>query len=240
MDNQCFNCGNLIDGAYCKYCGQSASTQRLTIKSIVNNYLSSAFSVQGAFIKTISSLFQNPGLLFREYIQGKRKKYYNPISLFIFLTGLYIIIRTIFDYNPLENTPAIDLHGTEKSIHDATRFMFANINYILIFFALSIGLMLTLFYMKKYNFSEYLIVGFYIGDLFLIFSISSMIIAHFGSINLNFTKLLILFAILIYSITSFFKIRKVAGLFKCIAVSILIICFYLILAFGFAVMVTQL
>lgn len=240
MEKQCLNCGNPIDAKYCKNCGQSSATQRLTIKSIIKNYLSSAFSIEGAFIRTIILLFKNPGLLFREYIIGKRKTFYNPISFFILLTGLYIILRSTFNYDPLENIPLSNLHGQEKSINEAARFMFANINYFLIFFVLSIGLMLKLFYRGKYNFAEYLITGFYIAGFFLIFSISGMIINHFSSINLNKIQLLLLFLPLFYSLLSFFKIKKVTGLLKCIIVSVLIIGFYIMLGFSFSILITQL
>ncbi len=98
----CLNCGEELNGKYCINCGQSDSVSRITIKETIGHFFSSSFSIEGPFRKTITDLVKNPGHLFREYIAGHRKSYYKPVALFVLSTALYLIIRAMTGYDPLE------------------------------------------------------------------------------------------------------------------------------------------
>ncbi|HEY0678092.1 MAG TPA: DUF3667 domain-containing protein [Chitinophagaceae bacterium] len=48
------------------------------------------------FLFTIKELVINPGRVAREYVQGKRKKYFNPFSFLIIIIGILLIANSIF------------------------------------------------------------------------------------------------------------------------------------------------
>ena len=100
----CLNCGNAFEGEYCPHCGQKANTKRLRLTETVNNFVGSFVGGDNKFLCTCRDLFIRPGHMIREYMQGKRIGYYNPLQLFVFLLTAYAILSyvlnvsdTIFD-----------------------------------------------------------------------------------------------------------------------------------------------
>ena len=128
---KCLNCGETFISNYCPNCGQPASTGRVTFKDTLSSFLSSAFSLEGPLMFTIKSLTLNPGRVFHEFLAGKRKTYYKPVPFFILMAAVYIIIRSLLNFNPLEgNMP----QAPEGNIfREASVFMVANINNLMFY-----------------------------------------------------------------------------------------------------------
>ena len=99
----CLNCNKTVEINYCSHCGQSIKTEQITFRETFINFLSLAFSFENKFSSTIKKLITNPGILFRDYLKGKRQLYYKPITFFILTTALYIFLRDIIDYKHIEN-----------------------------------------------------------------------------------------------------------------------------------------
>ena len=79
----CNNCGEGVAGAFCSNCGQRSSVSKVTIRETLDDLADQIFSLSAPLAVTLKMLFVNPGLLFREFLSGKRKKYYKPISFFL-------------------------------------------------------------------------------------------------------------------------------------------------------------
>ncbi|MEO1655510.1 MAG: DUF3667 domain-containing protein, partial [Bacteroidota bacterium] len=182
-EKRCYNCGTMVRGHFCQHCGQSASVERITFRETFQQFLSGSFSMEGPFWRTIKGLVLNPGQVYREFMQGKRKTYYKPVAFFLMGTALYIIIRALLNYDPLEgqmpleNNPRISQWRSLSM--EAARFMTKNINNIMIFLALSISLMLKVFFWKAYNLAEYMVVGLYIAGFYTFWGILVLLIASY-------------------------------------------------------------
>lgn len=236
----CLNCDQPISGNYCSSCGQSTAVERITITETWHNFLSSSFSIEGPYFTTLKTLLLNPGEVFREFIGGKRKKYYKPVAFFILNTAIYMVVKSLLGYNPLDGQTSVEemrVNSSEnaKLILATGQFMAANINNILFFMVFGISLAMKTFYPKKYNYGEYLSAGFYISGFFIFVNVFSMLVSSFFKTNwLSLIIVFLLFLLIFYASFSFFQKKGVKAVFKSIGISFLSIVLYMLMAYGFS------
>lgn len=85
----CLNCNNQLQENYCASCGQKASTHRYSVQHfIAHDFIHSVFHLDKGILFTIKELLTRPGHSVREFIQGKRAKYFSYITLIILLSGI--------------------------------------------------------------------------------------------------------------------------------------------------------
>ncbi|XLS30461.1 DUF3667 domain-containing protein [Flavobacteriaceae bacterium M23B6Z8] len=218
---------------------------RITFKETVASFLSASFAIEGPFAYTLRGLVTNPGKVFREFFQGKRKTYYKPVAFFVLTSALYIIIKTLINFDPLNGQIAIESEGEKiprmlVKTREAARFMVSHINHILIFLVFAIALITKLFFWKKYNLTEYTVVGFFIAGMYILVGIPLMFITKYTSFNSSQIQILLLFVYIMYSILSLFTKRNFTNLAAAFFVGILSIAFYIILGYGFSLAVVLL
>lgn len=88
----CANCGAALSGAYCHVCGQKrfvADDRRLG--HLLRQFLSSATDLDGRIWRTLRALLFRPGLLSREYMDGRRARWISPASLFLAVCVAYFL-----------------------------------------------------------------------------------------------------------------------------------------------------
>lgn len=241
--NQCLNCDATLSGNYCQACGQSAKIQRITFKEAIDDFFSSTFALQGPLLYTLKSLIINPGRIYREFIAGRRKTYYKPVAFFIVLTAFYLILKALIDYDPLEREfqqANEDLHPQVLKYKKAATFMVTHINNIMLILVFTIGSNLKLFFRKRYNFTEYSTIGFYIVGIYILFSTGVMFVDHY----LVATPKVIMFAFLafyiIYSCSSLFQPKSFLEYFKYFLVAILSIILYMFTGFALSYLIVNL
>lgn len=83
----CKNCGEEVYGNFCAHCGQKSDTRRFTFRDMAAHALDSLLHVRRGFPFTIKQLLLDPGHSVREYINGKRIRWYKPFP-FAMLMGL--------------------------------------------------------------------------------------------------------------------------------------------------------
>ncbi len=95
----CLNCGQeLQDENYCPNCGQKNDARRLTTRHFIEEAISTSFAVDGRLLTTLRYLVTYPGKVARDFVEGKRVRYMNPIRLyFISSIILLFIIQTSRD-----------------------------------------------------------------------------------------------------------------------------------------------
>jgi len=240
----CLNCNTEVHDKFCPHCGQSATVSKITFKETFEHFLSSSFSLEGPFLFTIKSLLIKPGLVFKEYLAGCRKKYYRPVAFFILITAFYLIIRSLLKYDPLEGlddqTNNVQFNELKQKSLLASRFMVKNINNIMFLLALSIGLMMKLFYHKRYLLAEYMAIAFYITGLYVLSGIFTMLISYFAGNHFNNIQLLVLICLIYYSSASFFGIKNIWQGLKIFLMSFFSFIFYLIMGYGLSFLVISL
>ena len=99
-DVACRNCGTTLAGAFCHACGQrrfADSDRRLS--HLVGAAFHELTSLDGRLLRSLRVLLFRPGLLSREYIDGRRARYYSPIGLFVLASVLYFFAPALSDFN---------------------------------------------------------------------------------------------------------------------------------------------
>ncbi|MGB5666657.1 MAG: DUF3667 domain-containing protein, partial [Maribacter sp.] len=137
----CKNCGTLVSDKFCQKCGQRTSVHKVTFKDTISDFVESVFTINAPFFVTLKCLITNPGKLFREFLAGKRKRYYKPVAFFVLITVVYLLIRTLIDFDPFQDTSVIAVDGeTDKKLTLARKFMLLNINKFLFIFVFTLSL----------------------------------------------------------------------------------------------------
>jgi hypothetical protein len=85
---RCLNCNTGLLGAHCHVCGQKASTSRLTVASLLHAIPHAVFHVDRSVFGTMGALITRPGRAINEYLDGKRGRYFNPLTLMVMWASL--------------------------------------------------------------------------------------------------------------------------------------------------------
>lgn len=99
----CANCGTPLAGAFCHACGQRHPTPRFTLRGLLGQVPQVLFNVDRSLFDTVRKLTLHPGQVIREYIDGRRVRYVNPLTLLTTLCGLSALGYALypFDYGPI-------------------------------------------------------------------------------------------------------------------------------------------
>lgn len=93
---ECLNCGTKCQGAYCPTCGQKTTVSRFHLKEIAVNTVNSLLAGDNKIWRTCLCLLSRPGHMIREYLLGKRVRYYAPVPLLVFLVAIYAMAAYFF------------------------------------------------------------------------------------------------------------------------------------------------
>ncbi|CAM1343976.1 DUF3667 domain-containing protein [Tenacibaculum amylolyticum] len=235
----CKNCGTEVTGNYCSHCGQRTTVDQVTFKEAFHDFYSALFSIDGPFVNTLKLLFVNPGKLFRDFLYGKRKKYYKPISFFILTTVVFVLIRTLFNSDPMAGMAKVDLNSEELNTlsYKAGKFMSNNINNILFVFVFTCAMFLKLFFYKKYRFIEFLVVSFYLLSFYTIITTVSIPILKTIDFQYRALPLMLMSIYVAYAMSSFIKGTKIKIIGKAILAYFLALIFYMVLGYGLSFLI---
>ena len=100
---KCLNCGTEFSGKFCPNCGQKANTKRLKLREITEDFVGSIIGGDNKFVNTIICLCYRPGHMAREYLQGHRSRYYNPIQMLMWIISIYAIFSYLIGHDPISS-----------------------------------------------------------------------------------------------------------------------------------------
>ena len=69
--------------------------QELTLRGLFDQVFLAFTSIDGRVIRSFRALVSRPGLLTAAYLQGKRKPYIGPVSLFLIANVLFFAIESL-------------------------------------------------------------------------------------------------------------------------------------------------
>lgn len=90
--NRCLNCGTELTDNFCPHCGQKAKTKRLKLKEIIGDTVNSFIGGDSKLLNSVTALCIRPGHMIREYLQGHRARYYNPMQMLIWMISIYAVL----------------------------------------------------------------------------------------------------------------------------------------------------
>ena len=166
----CKNCKRLLPNQinYCTDCGAKVIRNRLTLRNLFDDFNQHFLNYDNTFLKTLIHLFTKPEAVIDSYINGTRKKYVNAIGYFtIALTfaglQMYIINKFFPDaldfstYNP--NSSELETQTQNKIIEYTREYQSIIMMFYIPIYALISKI--TFFNIKKYNYTEHLVVYMY-------------------------------------------------------------------------------
>lgn len=219
--NKCTNCLNTFSGNFCNECGQKLSQGRISFRELMNDFMANFFSLDSPPFRTIKKLTLKPGEMIREFISGKRKKYYKPVQYFILMLAFYLLVRTILGFNPVENQYKIlgknlpPMEVIQKSPQmKASMFMSNNINMLLFVFVFIFGLFGRMVFRKSnYNYIENITFSFYTTAQYMFLS-TFVIPLTFIAPHFYYLSYFIILGYLTYALVSFHKSKMFTGSLK--------------------------
>lgn len=151
---------------FCHVCGAKIIRKRLTIKNLFEHFAETYFNYDNKLLRTFVDLFKRPEAVIEVYINGVRKRYVNVISYFtlaLTLTGIYIIIMNKFFPNMMDYSVFVQ-PGQEEFQKKNMQFIqeyssIVNMLYVPIY---AIMAKITFLGLKKYNYTELLVIFLYV------------------------------------------------------------------------------
>lgn len=90
---RCANCGEPLGGPFCAACGQeSRNPARLSVGELVRDWAGDVLTFDSRLFRTLGPLVGRPGLLTREYLAGRRRRYVPPLRLFVFISLVMFLV----------------------------------------------------------------------------------------------------------------------------------------------------
>ncbi len=98
-DRACLNCDAALPAGdtlrYCPHCGQRADTARLSFADMLRELMRQHRVVERSPLKFARALLLRPGVVAREYVQGRRQRHFGPFATLAVLAGANaLVIRT--------------------------------------------------------------------------------------------------------------------------------------------------
>ncbi len=91
-EKNCLNCKEVVYGRYCHVCGQENTITKQGVGSLVKHFIYDIFHFDGKFFDTLKYLLFKPGFVPKEYIDGKRVSYLDPIRMYLFTSAIFFLV----------------------------------------------------------------------------------------------------------------------------------------------------
>lgn len=155
QSTQCKNCGHTFEGNYCNQCGQSAAVERIHNGFVLRDLHVGLFNLNAGFFYTIKELWLRPGIVVRNFINGKRSRYYYPISMLVVLATIYSFLYHYFEIDIFH----LKEHAQETQLYSWLDRHYVYINLVLI--PLYSIVSFLVFRKWHYNFYEHMVLNTY-------------------------------------------------------------------------------
>jgi len=86
----CANCAAPLEGWYCYSCGQNADTHHRTILHLIWEAIEGMFHLDGRLARTLPLMFFRPGVLAKDYMEGRIARHVPPFRTFLVALLLFI------------------------------------------------------------------------------------------------------------------------------------------------------
>jgi hypothetical protein len=224
----CKNCGNDFEGKFCNNCGQKADIHRFTLKHAIHDFIHVFTHVDKGILFLMKELTLRPGFVAREYIEGKRKKYFSPMQYLVLAVAVsaFITIKFgIIGYRDLPPDIYSALSQQQKFFLQFNNFVYTYFNLTLFAAVPVMAFFSRLIYFKSgFNYSENLVFNTFIAAqrTLLYIVISPFLYVFREKWYIGIGTYYILFCIYsAYAFIQFFKGNKINSLLRFIFVFIL-------------------
>lgn len=192
----CKNCEHHYKGKFCSNCGQKATEEAIGLKYFLHDIPHSVFHIDKGFFYTLFVLIKNPSKALKEYLIGKRIKFFKPIAFVILMSTICTILIKGLKY-------LINLRFQSLNNGNIIKFgngIFENYTSLLIFILIPILSLVTwlCFKNRKYNYWEHFLINCFLAtylNVFFLFINIYQLAKYFitNSLEVNYTSFMFLF-----------------------------------------------
>ena len=102
-ERRCLNCESTFSAAarFCPHCSQRADTARLSFADMSRVLLHAFVNVERGPLVFSWALLTRPGGIAREYVEGRRRRYYGPFATLAVLVGLAALALQLSGFQAL-------------------------------------------------------------------------------------------------------------------------------------------
>lgn len=91
-EHNCLNCGEYVEKHFCSNCGQQNLELKESFWGFISHSIFHYFHFDNKFFHTLVPLLTKPGQVTLDYLSGKRARYINPVSMYIFVSIVYFLV----------------------------------------------------------------------------------------------------------------------------------------------------
>ena len=93
--SSCPNCGTDLQGRFCYWCGQKATSTQVGLHDFVHEATHEFLHLDGKILRTVKLLVLRPGQLTKEFLEGRRARYISPLRVYLTLSVLFFALAAI-------------------------------------------------------------------------------------------------------------------------------------------------
>jgi hypothetical protein len=106
--SKCLNCAEMLRGAYCHHCGQKGGPAPLFVHDFVHELVHEFLHFDAKIVATMRMLLLSPGMLTREYIDGRKVRYVGPVRLYLVAS---VVLFGILALVPIDRSETASAEG---------------------------------------------------------------------------------------------------------------------------------
>jgi len=203
---------------FCPSCGEIAHPHRLDLKHILHEFIHAFLHADKGIFLLVKQLAQEPGLTALSYVNGSRKKYFNPVSFLLIAGGLTFFLR----HKLAIEVPA----GSKKMTLYVAEFLHRYSTPIIVLTVPILSLYSWLFFKSTgKNYAENMVMNLYMMGEYHLFSIVCFVIpaAFFpqAGIALIAVSMLVMAVYYYFTCRNFFQQKNSVILLKIIFIELL-------------------
>lgn len=88
----CKNCDAATSGNYCHQCGQATHLHVPSAREFLHEFIAHYVALEGKLWRSLKLLLFKPGFLSREYIEGRRVRYIEPLRLYLTFSIIFFAL----------------------------------------------------------------------------------------------------------------------------------------------------
>ena len=135
----CKNCGEPVEKKYCPNCGQKVSVKRIELKHLMHDIPHAIFHLDSGFFYNLKQLFIRPGITIKNYIEGKRKPFFHPITYLAILLVFNFFAVKVTNLHYYDEAELLTMSAKEVAFikeYDATQWWFLEHTYLYMLIAI--------------------------------------------------------------------------------------------------------
>jgi hypothetical protein len=171
QDINCKNCNALLSGNFCSNCGQKTDTHRITFGHFLHEFFHAFTHTDKGILLLMKALVIRPGYVAKEYLDGKRKKYFNPLTFLVILSSAYAYVSYKTGYFEALTGFNRPTSGGSEEFKETMQLMLENGKIINLFLMpVIISFLSWIFFRKqKSNLAEnFVLNSFVLGQIYII------------------------------------------------------------------------